>query len=486
MRPSGKAPDQAAEAFNADNPYWFKVTREIGVLMRTGTRAEVYVYLAIAESVQNDRNPGKLAGSELAKRTGISRQASIDAADELCRRGIVCRINPATGAKLTKPEQWNGRTVTYALPHDSKQRDTGNLTNTGDRLRKTAPDPPAEAAQFSELCAQQARGVRTESALPADLPTVVDGNLTSTVVRNLTSTVVRTSDPSDPSDPKRMNGGGSALPFSKGAEKADGHPASAKTAEDVAAVALAASAPKNGKKTADEAEDWDPLEVQEAIDAELSAFDPAPTDEFDRTELQPWVIDAVIGAGRASGATPAQTLAWLKRKRLAGWQPRLWKEIPAVIRDAFASRPPPAGRPWTPDELGRVQRCGADYMGCAPPPDFARNCELAADGTQLQAILTLLKIKHANVRYRPGCEAGPDSWNWFYTVIRNRFGRGTAGLPETPAARSYVTSPDEVICNDVLELPDAPEPLKCPAPRAVPKTVQKVSNVYSRNGRLRR
>ena len=69
-----------------------------------------------------------------------------------------------------------------------------------------------------------------------------------------------------------------------------------------------------------------------------------------------------------------------------------------------------------------------------PPDNFASNCELAAVGHTAAEVIAYLESKFAQKRYRPGGRFGPSSWNWFYTVIRDRFSANDCGhLPENPA-----------------------------------------------------
>ena len=63
----------------------------------------------------------------------------------------------------------------------------------------------------------------------------------------------------------------------------------------------------------------------------------------------------------------------------------------------------------------------------------ASNCELAAVGYTAAEVIACLESKFAQKRYRPGGRFGPSSWNWFYTVIRERFSATERGyLPESP------------------------------------------------------
>jgi hypothetical protein len=79
-------------------------------------------------------------------------------------------------------------------------------------------------------------------------------------------------------------------------------------------------------------------------------------------------------------------------------------------------------KPWTAYELQMVRDCGSVYMeGDTPPANFESNCELAAVGYTAAEVIACLDSKFAKRRYRPGGRFGPSSWNWFYTVIRERF-----------------------------------------------------------------
>jgi hypothetical protein len=104
-----------------------------------------------------------------------------------------------------------------------------------------------------------------------------------------------------------------------------------------------------------------------------------------------------------------------------------------------ASLPDPArlggAKQWTAYELQMVRDCGSAYMeGDPPPANFASNCELAAVGHTAADVIAYLDSKFAKRKYRPGGSFGPRSWNWFYSVIRERFSATERGhLPEQPA-----------------------------------------------------
>jgi hypothetical protein len=101
-----------------------------------------------------------------------------------------------------------------------------------------------------------------------------------------------------------------------------------------------------------------------------------------------------------------------------------------------ASLPDPArlarAKLWTAYELQMVRDRGSVYMeGDTPPANFEWNCELAAVGHTAAEVIACLDSKFAKKRYRPGGRFGPSSWNWFYTVIRERFSATERGhLPE--------------------------------------------------------
>jgi hypothetical protein len=104
-----------------------------------------------------------------------------------------------------------------------------------------------------------------------------------------------------------------------------------------------------------------------------------------------------------------------------------------------ASMPDPErfgrAKPWTAYELQMVRDCGLVYMeGDTPPANFESNCELAAVGYTAAEVIAYLDSKFAKRKYRPGGKSGPASWNWFYTVLRERFSASGRGhLPEQPA-----------------------------------------------------
>jgi len=88
--------------------------------------------------------------------------------------------------------------------------------------------------------------------------------------------------------------------------------------------------------------------------------------------------------------------------------------------------------PWTAGERQAVYARGSAYMENDTPPDnFASNCELAAVGHSAAEVIECLDSRFAKNRYRPGGRYGPRVWNWFYTVIRERFSATERGhLPE--------------------------------------------------------
>jgi hypothetical protein len=114
------------------------------------------------------------------------------------------------------------------------------------------------------------------------------------------------------------------------------------------------------------------------------------------------------------------------------------EHLPVPVPDPPAVEAPRLARakPWTAYELQMVRDCGSVYMeGDTPPANFESNCELAAVGYTAAEVIAYLESKFAQKRYRPGGKSGPASWNWFYTVLRERFSATERGhLPESPAA----------------------------------------------------
>src|SRR5580700_1116363 len=126
----GAAPPASADT--SFTGYFFKVPSEIDVLMELPP-AELKVYLVVSHAIQRDRNGGLLAISQIAKRSNLSERHARKAAESLCQRRWLIRVNRVTGAELTRKEDWNGRTVIYANPIQWKQKDTGNPSPTGQR-----------------------------------------------------------------------------------------------------------------------------------------------------------------------------------------------------------------------------------------------------------------------------------------------------------------------------------------------------------------
>lgn len=129
--------------------FWFRCPDELDLLMRLRP-AELRVYLVVMHAIQRDRHGGLLAMSQISSRAGLSVRHARAAIDELCQRRLLMRVNRATGAELSEPREWNGRTVTYATPVQWRQRDASNLVPTGDSFapaNQPAKSPPTENQQ---------------------------------------------------------------------------------------------------------------------------------------------------------------------------------------------------------------------------------------------------------------------------------------------------------------------------------------------------
>jgi hypothetical protein len=112
--------------------YWFKTPDEIDLLMALKP-AELRVYLVVLHAIQRDRNGGLLSMCQIASRANISRQHAVLAVESLCQQRFLLRVNRATGVELTRPQDWQRRTVKYDVPIQWKQRDSANWTPTGDQ-----------------------------------------------------------------------------------------------------------------------------------------------------------------------------------------------------------------------------------------------------------------------------------------------------------------------------------------------------------------
>jgi hypothetical protein len=128
--PSGKS----ARTESPFTGFFFKVPSELKVLIQLPP-AELKVYLVVTHAIQRDRNGGLLAISQIAKRANLSERHARKTIESVCHHRLLIRVNRVTGAELTRKEEWNGRTVTYANPIQWKQKDTSNPGPTGQRSR---------------------------------------------------------------------------------------------------------------------------------------------------------------------------------------------------------------------------------------------------------------------------------------------------------------------------------------------------------------
>ena len=130
---SGNGARPAATPKEPFTGYWFKMpgdAADLDILMQLPP-AEYKVFSVVAYAVQRDRAGGLLSASQIATRAKLSERRAQEAVASLCRKGRLLRLNRATGAALTNPAEWNGRTVKYGLPIQWKQRDADNLGPTG-------------------------------------------------------------------------------------------------------------------------------------------------------------------------------------------------------------------------------------------------------------------------------------------------------------------------------------------------------------------
>lgn len=443
--------------------FFFKVPSEVDGLIQL-KHAELKVYLAVTQAIQRDRNGGLLAMSQIAERANLSERHARKAIDALCRRRWLIRVNRATGAELTRKEEWNGRTVTYANPIQWWQRDTGNLGPTGQR---SGPDDdrgnPLHNGVTScrESCSDEEH--KTRDPGPAG-----EGNLRPVGERYLRPVGQRHSEyseslecrdfkPAQPQvEPSAFSGG---LSLSEAHNKLINGFASAKSAEDspgvgqcaavtakaqnrkadapAEAAGVEAQNPSMKAKTQNPtADDEDLPDPEEELRDVLSDFHPADLEDWDGSGVPDWVCYATLNS--APDVSEDAICAFLRQKADAGWQPRKWTSIPAIVRDAFASKPEPAHvEPWTGLDVAKMQEwLGAFMDGEKPPPklvswiiDLATEYSLRASDIS-EALDAAWKRGAA-----PGQKNAPRSWNWFYEVLRGAFIPGYAArLPEAPAA----------------------------------------------------
>jgi hypothetical protein len=184
------------------------------------------------------------------------------------------------------------------------------------------------------------------------------------------------------------------------------------------------------------ADDEDTPDPDAELENVLSCFEPNEREKWDGTGVPDWVPGAALAA--ASGASAEAVCSFLRQKADAGWQPRKWATIPAMVRDAFAPKPKAAHvEPWTGLDVTNVQKWLGAFMDGEEPPhklvswiiDFASEYSLRASDIH-EALDAAWKRVAA-----PGQKNAPRSWNWFYEVLRATFISGYAArLPEVPAA----------------------------------------------------
>jgi len=189
---------------------------------------------------------------------------------------------------------------------------------------------------------------------------------------------------------------------------------------------------KTQKLIADDEATPDPEEDLEDV---LSDFHPAELEEWDGSGVPDWVCHATLNS--APDVSADVVCEFLGQKAAAGWQPRKWTSIPAMVRDAFAQKPKPAHvEPWTGLDVTNVRKWLRAFMDGEEPPlklvswiiDLATEYSLRASDIH-EALDAAWKRGAA-----PGQKNAPRSWNWFYEVLRAAFIPGYAArLPEAPA-----------------------------------------------------
>ena len=470
--------------------FFFKVPSEIDRLMQL-THAELKVYLVVSHAIQRDHNGGLLAISQIAKRSNLSERHARKAAESLCRRRWLIRVNRVTGAELTRKEDWNGRTVTYANPIQWKQKDTCSPSPTGQR---SGPEDEKRNALRN--------GVMESQPPESDPGPLGGGNLRPVGQRHSESSESLECRDSKHAQPEVEPSAFSVLSF----ERSDGHKlingfASAKSAEDSPGVPMCAvETSKTQSRKADGASPTDALlgskppvkaktqtptpcaaiaievtsEGQGEFDPELeieevlSQFDPYELEDWDGPGVPAWVPYAVLAA--APGITAEVVCEFLEHKAAAGWRPRKWTAIVAVVRDQFTPRPKSAhGKPWTGLDVSNLQKWLSAFMDGEEAPanlvrwitEFAAEASISAE--DVRTALETAWRRHA----APGQPNAPRSWNWFYEVLRAAFIPGYAArLPEEPAAPhpAHQTTPVEMAVGiDALDALVASYRCKCGA-----------------------
>jgi hypothetical protein len=186
--------------------------------------------------------------------------------------------------------------------------------------------------------------------------------------------------------------------------------------------------------TADDEGTPDPEEQLEDV---LSDFHPAELEDWDGSGVPDWVYDATLNS--APDVSADVVCAFLRQKAAAGWRPRKWTSIPAMVRDAFAPKPKPAlVEPWTSLDVTNVKKWLAAFMDGeeAPPRLVSWIIELAADYSLRASDIHRALDAAWKRRAAPGQKNAPRSWNWFYEVLRAAFIPGYAArLLEAPAAQ---------------------------------------------------
>jgi hypothetical protein len=120
--------------------FWWRMPDDIDPLMNLKP-LELKAYLVVARATQRDRNRGLISLRQIQERShsgslGCTQQAI----DAVCRRGLITRHNPKTGAKLTNPNEWKAREVEYRLNLEWKQRDAINCSAVPEQLIAQSPN----------------------------------------------------------------------------------------------------------------------------------------------------------------------------------------------------------------------------------------------------------------------------------------------------------------------------------------------------------
>jgi hypothetical protein len=151
--------------------YWFRVPTEVEELMRMGN-AELRTYLVVQHALQRDRSGGRLSISQIAGRSGLSKQHVCRSVNWLCKAGFLTaekeRGKTTIYRSLTawKKGQDHSPTGERLCDRDRGQGER-NYSPTGERYHAPTGNIHSEYSEFSE-CESASSTERTVDNVEAD------------------------------------------------------------------------------------------------------------------------------------------------------------------------------------------------------------------------------------------------------------------------------------------------------------------------------